>query len=136
MNKFLITLILLTSLACVARSQTTDTICFPVDVAQKVLIAAKQKKVLDSLLISLNQDIKSYEIVVKELQAKDSVNAQIISTYVSMIGTMKEQRKVFEDQIVSLTNEVKKWKRKNRWTAIAGAAATIGGIVLTVLIAK
>jgi hypothetical protein len=136
MNKFLITLILLTSLASEGRSQTTDTICLPVDVAQKVLIAAKQKKVLDSLVVSLNQDIKSYEIVVKELQAKDSVNAQIISTYVSMVNTMKDQRKVFEDQIAALNKEVKKWKRKERWTAIAGVAATVGGIILTVLISK
>lgn len=127
---------LLTSLAFVARSQTTDTICFPVDVAQKVLIAAKQKKVLDSLVVSLNADIRSYEIIVRELQAKDSVNKEIVSTYIAMVGTMKEQRKILEDQIATLNKEVKKWKRKERWTAIAGAVATVGGVITTIFILK
>jgi membrane-bound lytic murein transglycosylase len=119
-----------------AQSQTIDTLCPPVAQLKKVYAAAAQKKVLDSLVISLNADIRSYEIVVKQLQEKDSVNVEIIRTYIAMIDTMKEQRKILEDQIATLNKEVKKWKRKTRWTAIAGAVATIGGIVTTVFLIK
>lgn len=116
--------------------QTSDTICIPFDVAQKVLTAAKQKKVLDSLVVVLNNDIRSYEIIVNNLQDKDSTNKEIIKTYVEIIKVKDEQRKILENQIVSLNKEIKKWKRKNRLTAIAGLLTTIGGIVATVFILK
>jgi DNA repair exonuclease SbcCD ATPase subunit len=105
-------------------------------VAQKVLIAAAQKKVLDSLVVVLNSDIRSYEIAVKELSIKDSTNKEIIATYENIIKAKDEQRKVLEDQIVVLNKEVKKWKRKQKWTALAGIVGTVGGIVATVFAMK
>lgn len=127
---------LLTSLAFAGKSQSTDTLCFDVPTIQKVLIAAKQKKVLDSLVVSLNQDIKSYEIAVRELQQKDSVNKEIVNGYLAIIKTKDEQRKVLEDQIMVLNKEIKKWKRKQRWAAVAGVIGTVGGVVATVFVLK
>lgn len=120
----------------VGSGQSIDTICIPFDVAQKVLIAAKQKKVLDSLVVSLNADIKSYETIVKELTAKDSVNTEIVKAYQAMIETMKQQRSILENQITVLNKEIKKWKRKQKWTAIAGVVSTVGAVVATVFIMK
>lgn len=117
-------------------SQSIDTLCFPIKEAREVLTAAKQKKVLDSLVIVLNNDIKSYEVVVRELQGKDSVNKEIVNTYKAMIETMKEQRLILENQITDLNKEIKRWKRKNRWTAIAGVVTTVGGIVATIFLTK
>jgi hypothetical protein len=105
-------------------------------VAQKVLIAAQQKKVLDSLVVVLNSDIRSYEIAVKELQIKDSTNKEIIITYENIIKAKDEQRKILEEQIVVLNKEIKKWKRKQKWTALFGALSTIGGIVATIFILR
>jgi hypothetical protein len=120
----------------VSKSQSTDTMCFPVPVIQKVLIAAQQKKVLDSLVVVLNSDIRSYEIAVKELQIKDSTNKEIIATYENIIKAKDEQRKILEGEIVSLNKQIKKWKRKTRLTAIAGVLTTIGGIVVTAIVLK
>lgn len=100
-----------------AKSQTTDTLCFPVPVIQKVLIAAKQKQVQDTLINLLRSDIIILQQQADAWQAKDSTNKAIIQTYVNMTGTMQQQR-------VLLEKEVKKWKRKTTWTAI-------GGILLT-----
>lgn len=116
------------------RSQTIDTLCFPISTIQNVLIAAKQKKSLDTLVIALNADIRSYQSVVKTLQDKDSVNRQIINTYGQMVGTMTEQRKIFEGQITYLNKEVKKWKRKTTLTAIGGVLLT--GITTFLLLTR
>lgn len=127
---------LLAGIACEAQSKNSDTLCFSVETVQKLLIAGKQKKALDSLVVSLNADIASYQTIIREEQAKDSVNTEIVKTYVSMISVKDEQRKILEGQINSLNKEVKKWKRKTRWTGIAGILATVGGIVATVFVLK
>lgn len=119
-----------------AKSQTSDTLCFPIETVQKLLIAGKQKKQLDSLVTILNQNISSYELAVRELQDKDSVNKEIIVTYKAMIETMKEQRAILEGQITALNKEVKKWKRKNRLTAIFGTLATVGGVITTIFLMR
>lgn len=120
----------------VGRSQNIDTLCFDIPTAQKVLTAAKQKKVLDSLVVVLNNDIKSYEIIVQNLQDKDSTNKEIIKTYVEIIKTKDEQRKILENQITVLNKEIKKWKRKQKWTAIAGVVSTVGAVVATIFLTK
>lgn len=126
----------MTGSSYVSKSQSIDTLCFDIPTAQKVLTAAKQKKVLDSLVVVLNNDIRSYEIIVQNLQAKDSTNKEIIMTYMEIIKAKDEQKKVLENQIASLNKEIKKWKRKNRMTAIAGLLTTIGGVVATVFLLK
>src|SRR5690348_15072903 len=99
------------------KSQTTDTLCFPVPVIQKVLIAAKQKQVQDTLINILRSDISELTSIRVQFEGKDSTNKLII-------GAMEEQKKVLEGQITSLNKELKKQKRKTKWTAI-------GGIVLS-----
>jgi hypothetical protein len=125
---------LLIGTALEGSSQTIDTICFPFKDAQEVLIAAKQKKKLDTLVQSLSADIRSYEITTRTLLAKDSANKEIVATYQAMVGTMREQRTVFEGQINVLNREVRKWKNRSRWTAIGGILLT--GIVTTLFIIK
>lgn len=99
------------------RSQTIDTLCFPRPVLEKVLIAAKQKKAQDTLINILRSDISTLSSIRVQLEAKDSTNKQIILL-------KDQQQEVLKGQITYLNKEVKKWKRKTRWTAI-------GGIVLT-----
>jgi hypothetical protein len=99
------------------KSQTTDTLCFPRPVLEKVLIAAKQKKVQDTLISLLRSDISILEQMKSTLMAKDTTNQQIILSYKSQVGNLEQQK-------VILQKEVRKWKRKTTWTAI-------GGLVLT-----
>lgn len=102
---------------CALRSQTTDTLCFPVPVIQKVLIAAKQKQSQDTLIGVLRSDISILEQMKRTLMAKDTTNQQIILSYHSQVANLEQQK-------VVLQKEVRKWKRKTTWTAI-------GGLVLT-----
>lgn len=99
------------------KSQTIDTLCFPRPVFEKVLIAAKQKKTQDTLINILRSDISALTAIRTQLEGKDSANQQII-------GAMGEQKKILEGQITYLNKQVKKWKRKNRWTAISGIVLT------------
>lgn len=88
------------------------------------MIAADQKKILDSLVTLLNYRIVEKEAIITYLKQKDTANNNIIHTYESQILVMNEQRKIWEDQIKSLNKTVRKERRKRRWTAIAGIATT------------
>lgn len=110
MNKLLIILLLIVcTLPAFAQVNPNDTLCFKISQVQKLLIDAKQKKLSDSLIVVLRSDIAALNIIVSELESKDSVNKQIIQVY--------------RDQVSAMQKEVKKWKRRTRWTAVAGAVA-------------
>jgi hypothetical protein len=98
----------------VTRSQTTDTLCFPVPVIQKVLIDAKQKKLVDSLNVLLRSDINILTGKINLLEEKDRNHLAI--------------EKAYEGQVTVLNREVRRWRRKTTWTAV-------GGLVLTGLTA-
>lgn len=108
--------------------------CFPVSVVQKLLIAGKQKQVMDSLVTILSFRIAEKEAIIKDLKQKDSANTNIIHTYENQISLMKDQRTVFEDQIKSLNKQLKKERRRTRWTSIAGI--TLTGIITYLYIIK
>lgn len=109
------------------RSQTTDTLCFPVPVIKKLLIDAKQKRYADSLVTVYRSDISILNRKINALEVKDSVNREINNTYQAMIGTMKTETTI-------LTGQLKKQKRKTRWTAVSGIVLT--GIVTGLFIFK
>lgn len=115
-------------------SQTIDTICLPISQAKKIMIAADQKKILDSLVTLLNYRIVEKESIITDLKQKDTANINIIHTYENQILVMKDQRTVWEDQIKALTKTVKKERRKRRWTSIAGV--TLIGIATYLYIVK
>lgn len=112
---------------CGAKSQTTDTICFPLEAIRGVLTAAKQKKVQDTLIELQRQDIADLNQQIHYLKAKDSTSREIMKSYQGIVTTMQDQRKLLE-------REVNKWKRKTRWTAISGVVLT--GLVTFLLITK
>jgi hypothetical protein len=111
-------------MVCVGHSQTTDTICFPVPVAQRVLIAAEQKKILDTVVMLQNQRIDALKAAFKDLKEKDSVsqadNLKIIAE--------KDIQIDLQDKIA------RKEKRKAFWrgakVGAAGAAVTAGAVYL------
>jgi hypothetical protein len=99
------------------KSQTlnpNDTLCFKVQEIQNLLAAAKQKKYSDSLVAVLRENIAAYQAMADEYVNKYEVDEKIIAAY--------------KEQIKGLEKEIKKWKRKTRWTAIVGAAAVAGTI--------
>lgn len=98
---------------------------------QDLLIAAKQKQSGDAIILELRnqlslltEKINAYEIIAKEFLGKDSLNADIKAIFRLQIGTMKQQRSILENDIATLKKDVRRWKRKTRWTAVAGVVAT------------
>lgn len=116
------------------RSQTTDTICFPVAIAKKVLAAAEQKKVLEQQVNVLNLRIVEKDSIISLLKFKDETNTQLIQTYEDELKVIKEQRSLFEKQIKENEKQIRKLKRKVFWTSAAGVAGI--GIMAYLLITK
>ena len=121
----------LISLSFAGQSQTTDTICFQVDVAKKVLIAAEQKKELDKQVSLLNERINNLQQLITALEDKNSLTAQ---GYQLQIKTLLEEKSTYEDQIATYEKLLRKEKRKRK--AVAGAGITVVGILTYLLISK
>lgn len=118
-------------------SQTTDTICLPVADAKKVLADAKAKPVLQERIVLLTDDIRllNQRIAVKDsiiatYTTKDGNNQAIIKALEDQKAIMQEQRKLFEDQLAGYEKLLKKYKRKQRWTAIGGTLTTAAAMYL------
>lgn len=127
-------LIVWTGSNCVGKSQTTDTLCFPIQTVKKLLIDAKQKKYADSLVFVYRSDINILSGKVQALEVKDSVNREINSTYKNLINTMETKTTILGNQIEYLNKELKKQKRKTTFAAIGGIALT--ALVSFLLITK
>lgn len=134
--KFLLLFAILVRSSYDGRSQSlnpNDTITFKIYQVQSLLIAAKQKKAADSIVadlrvrISLLTDkINSYEKIAKDFLDKDTLNADIKALFSSKVETMKEQRTILEQTVKDFKKEIRRWKRKVRWTAIGGIVVAGG----------
>ena len=118
-------MMLLIMMSCVGQSSTIDTICFPVSVIKKVLVAAEQKKVLEQQVTVLNNRISLYQTMVDELERKDSIT---VATYEAQIAIMNEQKAIYADQMKGYEKLLRREKRK-RFFATAGGVIT-SGIIL------
>lgn len=137
-------LLLLTALTAVSftgNSQNTDTICLPIAQAKKVLADAKQKPVLLEKVQMLQADIKLMEerIALKEsiinnMERDQMASQEIIDQLKEEKQLYEEQKKIMLDQARSFEKQLKKEKRKRRWTAFAGIVST--GIVTYLFISK
>ena len=115
---------------CEGQSTTTDTLCFPVSVIQKVLIAAEQKKVLEEQVSILNQRIGEKETIILSLNSKDSVNKKIVTSFEDEIKVMKDQRGIYDGMIKAYEKQIKKLKRSLFWTRVGGIAVIAAGTYL------
>lgn len=108
-------------MSCAGQSKTTDTLCFPVETIKKVLIAAEQKKVLESQVTLLNERIFGLNEIIKNLNEKDSVS---VKTYNDQLAVMRQQKELFMDQLNGYERLLRKERRKRFWTAVGGVVTT------------
>lgn len=101
--------------------QNTDTLCFPVPVIRKVLIAASQKKIADSLLSIAEKQVTELNGQIKLLNEKDS---ELKTMYDNQLDILRQEITLYKDQIIGYERLVKKERRKRR-------LATFGGILTT-----
>ena len=113
-----------------AQSNHTDSTTVSSTALRRILVAAEQKKVLDSQIVILNQRIDSYNQIIKTLNDKDTAT---VGSYERQITAMKDQRGIFETQIKADQKEITKLRRKVFITSIAGVAgiAILGVLYLT-----
>ena len=98
-----------------------DTLCFPISVIRKVLIAAEQKKLLEQQVTILNDRIANYQIIISNLNEKDSIT---VAAYEKEIALFKDEKAIYQDQIKSYDKLLKRQKRKTFFTAAGGILAT------------
>lgn len=111
----------------VGHSQATDTICFDTPVARKVLAAAMQKKVADSLLSIAEKQLLQCQNSIKLLGEKE---VELKSNYEVQITNLNSQIALYKDQINGYERLLRKEKRKRVLTTIAGTLTTAAGVFL------
>lgn len=106
---------------CAGQSGRTDTICFPVPVIQKVLVAAEQKKVLEQQLTIVGERVALLKSIIAEMEKKDSVS---IDAYNAEINVMNDKIELYKDQMNGYEKLLRREKRKRFFTSMAGILTT------------
>lgn len=122
---------LITTIPFVSFCQRIDTICVDRPQFVRMLTKAEQSKSLEQqrdLLINANDTLKA-RISIKEMQIT-TLNGKIedykliVSNKDAIISTQQDQRKILEQNTAALNLQLKKQKRKTKWTAFAGIFTT------------
>lgn len=71
------------------QCQITDTLCFPVNVIKKILIAAEQKKVMDQQVVILNDRIAGYQSQIIIIHEKDSATVELYERQITDFGLIQ-----------------------------------------------
>jgi hypothetical protein len=94
------------------------------------MIAAEQKKVLEQQVSILNDRIANYQVIISNLNEKDSIT---VAAYEKEIVLFKDEKAIYQDQIKGYEKLIRKQKRKTFFTAAGGilATAAMGYLYLT-----
>lgn len=104
-----------------------DTLCFPVHVIQKLLIAAQQKDILEDEVRTLNERIIEKE---KQLSASNARDSSLIVSLNKEIGFLKDQKGIALGEITALNKRLKRARRTARWASVAGVITTVAAAIL------
>lgn len=128
--KYLITLTLLTSLGFVGRSQTTDTICLPVPQAKKLLIAAQQKRVADSLVILYIEENAVLDKQRSNLAEQVNLLRKIDSNRIAIEAALRNEISLYQSNNKAQAKALRKAQLGKKLTAGAGLLLLIGTVFL------
>lgn len=113
-------------MSCVGQSMN-DTLCFPTKVVRGLLIDAQRKDILEDEVKNLNSRISD---LVKQM-AKDSVyNAGQLASMRKEITLLEDQKSIILDEAATLRKQLRRARRGQRLTALAGIITTVAGVVL------
>lgn len=128
MKKYLLLLIIWIGSNLEGRCQTSnDTLCFPVPVIKKVLIAASQKKVADSLLIIAEKQVKELQITIDILGDKSTEQKAMCD---NQLEILHKEIDLYKDQINGYEKLLKRERRKRFFTAVGGVLTTSAALFL------
>ena len=123
-KKYRLLLILLIGMVFAGKCQTSenDTICMKVSDVKKVLTAARQKQILDTVVINLNQQIDNLNAIISNYKDKDNA---LVKSYESQVSLLNEQKNNALKSITDLNKALRKERHKRFWTGVGGVAATL-----------
>jgi hypothetical protein len=105
--------------------------------ALNVLAKAKESTILQEKIHqkqididTLNARIKNLRLLVDNLSVQEEAYKSTMQAYEEQIAELEQIKKLSQLDIVFYKKQMKKYKRKNFWTAVAGVAGTIGGVWL------
>jgi hypothetical protein len=123
--------------AFVLHSQDTGRVWIPRQHALATLARAEKAVFLEEKLAAKQRDIDTLALqisikqeIINELKETVNIDSAIIDTYEKEIVQMKEQRALLEGEVTVLRKQIRKERRKRRWTAIAGVFTTAGAFWL------
>jgi hypothetical protein len=143
MLKRLLIILVVILIVSEGRSQTSksDTVCFPISDALKVLEKGKEAQVLEKRVANLKSVLDSIQLritfkdsIINTLKEKDAINSSIISGYKVVEKTLIEQRDAYSAQLTSTEKQLKKQKRRKKFVAFAGLVTTTAAIIVPLLI--
>lgn len=111
---------------CAAQS-SKDTLCFPTNVVRGLLIDAQRKDILEDEVNNLNERIADLKLQL----TKDSVySASVVASMRREIVQLEGQKSLVLDELGTLKKQLRRARRGQRWTAIAGVITTVGAAIL------
>lgn len=94
--------------------------------ARALFIAAEQKEVLEAEVANLNDRILGLQHQIDLIEDNDSVAR---ASYEREILILKDQKNIALSEIKALQKQLKRARRAQRWTAIAGIVTTAAAII-------
>jgi len=112
---------------CAAQLKTSDSTTTSTVALKRILAAAQQRNVLLEQVDILNKRIENYQNIINTLNEKDSLT---IASYEAQIKNMNEVEVIYENEIKNLGKQIRKERRKRKWTAFGGLALTSAFVYL------
>src|SRR5438105_2540027 len=124
--KFLLIFVILTGIACAAQSQTTvnnsDTMCFPVEVLQNLLIAARQGTVMEQRVAKLNEDLANCLRATTELQQSEAAMQVRDNAQTAIINEQSAQVSILKVEVEKRDKKIRRLKVTTKVVAVLGLA--------------
>ena len=109
------------------RSQTTDTICIPIEQARKIMSSAKQRDILLEQVSILNERIALYQDNIRLLNEKDSVT---VAGHKKELAILEDQKLILLQTIADKNKELRRERRKRIVTGGLGILATAAAFLI------
>lgn len=98
--------------------------------ARKVYADALQKPILEERIAILNERIANYQVLIKTFEEKDSIRAEDCK---SQIASLIEEKALYQDQVKTMEQMIRKERRKRFWITASGILTTGAAIYLSTL---
>ena len=127
LRKYLFLLIILISGSCIQAQTGSDTICINTPQFRKIYAAALQKRMVDSLLVISDQQVKELQIKVNLFKDKDTATVNSYSRQIVLLQA-EIANYILEKKEYERLLKWEKFKRKF-WTGLGAVTIGVVGVL-------